>query len=77
MSVQEEPLDNLLDNLDHLYDKTCPPWTTPALVLATAVALRDTAREPLLRSTAQALRERTGDQQRQYEDALTVTQGAC
>ncbi len=53
--VSGQVLDNLLDNLDRLYDRLCTPADTQALLVASAAALADTEWSPTLLAAAAAI----------------------
>ena len=49
-------LDNLLDNLDRLYDRLCTPADTQALLIASAAALADAEWSPKMLEAAAAIK---------------------
>ena len=55
VDVSGQVLDNLLDNLDRLYDRLCTPADTQALLIASAAALSDGEWSPKMLEAAAAI----------------------
>ncbi len=55
--VSGQVLDNMLDNLDRLYDRLCTPADTQALLIASAAALADTEWSSVMLAAAAAIQD--------------------